>query len=160
MHTIEADLIVVGTEWIGIGFSLSATGGYRGHGQVWTLLKPTGHWSALANGLQHVLGTGQARTFSPTGLNRVALHLDRVQNEVWIEINGETVLAGFPLNDLRFSPSLAFAGVHIQTAAGSPGGQATVDNFRILSGPGIAFSDGFVTGTLTGWSTVCSNGCG
>lgn len=65
------------------------------------------------------------------------------------------------LDTLSFTPSLAFASVHIQTSAGSAAGQAKVDNFRVLSLPlHEIFEDGFESGNTSSWSAVCPASCG
>ncbi len=159
IHAIESDLVLDGTKWIGMGFSPDAAGGLWSSGTVWVLVRPTGEWSAHANGLQMTVGSGVAPTFSPSGLNHVELRYNRTTNQVRVNVNANTVLPDYQLGS--FVPSLAFADVHVQTAPGSAPGQARVDSFRVLSLPVILenplFADGFETGNTSVWSSTCTS---
>lgn len=155
LQVVEADLIVTGAEWVGLGFSLSATGGYWSHGQLWARLRPDGTYAIHADGLTHELQSGAIPGFRPAGLNHVQLRYDRTANRLSVALNGTDVLSGRRLGDppVAFTPSLAFAGFQIQTAPGTPAGQARVDNFRVFSRPDSGlFTDGFETGDLSRWS--------
>lgn len=162
VNTVEADVIVTGSDWIGIGFSLSATGGYWGHGQVWAHVGPSGTYTVYADGLAHNLKTGTIPGFQPQGLNHVLIRHNRTTNTLSVVINGSIVLFERDLDDppVSFTPSLAFAGFHAQTAAGSAAGLAKVDNFRVFSMPDTwIFFDGFESGDTLGWSTTCPPDC-
>lgn len=96
-NVVEADLILAGTDWIAVGFSLSGTSGFWGDGQVWATLSENGGWAALAHGLTHLIGTGQAPEMIPGGLNKLSVHHDRNTNEVSVNVNGNRVLNDFDL---------------------------------------------------------------
>jgi len=162
VNSVEADLIVPGSDWIGLGFSLSSTGGYWGHGQLWAHLGPSGTYTIYADALNHNLRTGTIPGFKPQGLNHLLVRHNRAENTASVVINGSTVLFERDLDDppVSFVPSLAFAGFHIQTAAGSGAGEARVDNLRVHSGPETwIFFDGFETANLSGWSSACPPDC-
>lgn len=70
-------------------------------------------------------------------------------------MNGVETMPEYFLGGLGFAPGLAYAGIQVKTASGSPGGRVGVDNFRVLSTPTSdnIFADGFEAGDLSAWSS-------
>lgn len=159
-NAVEADFILTGTNWIGLGFSLSAQGGLWGDGQVWALIRPTGSYTIYANGLDHLIAGGTCPVFHATSLNKLRVEHNRPDNLLSVFVNQVPVLLRFDLDSIPLEPSLAFASAHIQTAPGSAAGQARMDNFRVFSQPDLPFSNGFESGNTGSWSFVCASDTG
>jgi len=155
VHLVEADLLLDGVEWVAVGFSTSASGGYWTDGQVWAHLGPDGTWAAYADGLQHLLAAGSAAVVDPPRLNSLGVLYDSASNSLRVLVNGLEVMPEYLLGGLGFAPGLAYAGIQVKTASGSPGGRVGVDNFRVLSTPTSdnIFADGFEAGDLSAWSS-------
>jgi hypothetical protein len=128
---VEALVKVAGSEWIGVGFSRSATGGYWGHGQVWILLKKNGLTEIWANGTQHYLGGPQAPVFYPTGFNKMKVEYDAHSNTFSAWVNDVKLLDLYDLNLKGFKPLITHAGFHMYNGSLGTQGQMKVDNFSV-----------------------------
>lgn len=159
-NAVEADFIVTGSNWVGLGFSLSDQGGLWGDGQVWAHIRPTGSYTIYASGIDHLIATGTCPVFHSSSLNRLRIEHNRPDNLLSVLVNEAPVLQRFDLDSIGFAPSLAFATAHIQTATGSSAGQTKMDNFRVFSLPDLPFSDGFESGSTAAWSFACAGDAG
>ncbi len=138
--TVQAVVDSSQSEWIGIGFSSSATGGYWADGQVWVFLRSNGGLRVRANGTSLVLHS-ETRAAWAGGKHLLALAYDRVDKTVRAWVDGEEIL-GFAVSDLDtvgFTPNILYAGVH---AHGGPtgypsGGRAVVDDFAVSLSGGV-----------------------
>ena len=120
-------------DWVGIGFSKSATGGYWSHGQVWTLLRSNGLLGVGANGTAHTLYSGFPTAYDPDGPNRLKVEYDRVSNSVRLWLNGVPIqLANNDLDSLSFTPDITHVGIHAfkQGGFGAPY-QVFIDDFQV-----------------------------
>jgi hypothetical protein len=137
--SVEADVDVRGSEWIAVGFSLSAKGGYWAHGQVFMLLHPNGQAEVFANGTRNPgsrLGGKLAPVFYYAGYNRLKVEYDSAAKTVSAWVNGAAILNRHYLNIPGFTPNIQYAGFHIwndNNAATSP--LMKIDNFKASAQP-------------------------
>jgi hypothetical protein len=132
VSSVEADVVMAGSEWVGIGFSNRDRGGYWTHGQAWMLLRPGGGFTVFGNGTQQVLLRGRVQdylpNFNPAAWNRLRIDYDRARNAVSAWINGVLVV---DQRALSFTPNIQHAGFHLYNLATGTQGQMKLDNFVV-----------------------------
>jgi hypothetical protein len=134
LATVEADVDVRGSNWIAVGFSYSAMGGYWGHAQLCILLHPSGLAEVFANATNNLLSRQPAPVFYAAGFNKLKLEYNASAKTVSAWVNGNIVLNRYYLNIPNFSPNIQYAGFHVwndNNAATLP--QMKVDNFAASS---------------------------
>ncbi len=129
--TLEADVDPRGGEWVGMGFSRSAIGGYWTDGQVWMLLRGTGVVNVFAGGTTNLLTSVTATNFNAAGFNRLKLEVDFSRFTVSAWINGSVVLSG---QALPIVPDVHFVGFHMYHGSVSPASPQKLDNFQVQVG--------------------------
>ena len=131
--TVAATVDPTGSDWAGLGFSTSSTGGYWTDARVWAYLRPTGNLQVRASGTSHLVYSGFPSSFR-SGRNSLRLQYDKVDNRVDLWLNEVPVtLANPDLDTFGFHPAgaIAWAGFHIYKAGGHGLNAAALDDFRL-----------------------------
>lgn len=136
--TLEADVDPRGGEWVGVGFSRSAIGGYWTDGQVWMLLRTGGTVNVFANGTVHTLATVAAPSFNGAGFNHLKLEVDFSRRTVSAWVNGGVVLSN---TALPFIPEVHFVGLHLHNGTTNPASPQKLDNIQVHVGGDPPISD-------------------
>jgi len=153
-YSVEADVIVEDSEWIGIGFSNSSTLTFSVSGQVWALVRPNGAWVVrTADPIAPILAQGNILGYDPGQSHRLRLTFDKERSEASLSVDGVEV---FPPGAFATVPALEYVGFQIkQPSTASFPNQSRVDNFVVKLGGEISiFSDGFESGDTAAWSTA------
>jgi hypothetical protein len=135
--TLSADVIPPTTanpgDWSALGFAKNSaavtdSGFYSVNvGQIWMLLTKSGDYSMVAsNG--NTLATGPAPIYNASGFNHLELDYDPATHITSGRINGISVVSGFDLDTISFTPFINEAGVHLFRSTGS-----AADNLLLTS---------------------------
>jgi hypothetical protein len=137
--TLSADVIPPTTanpgDWSALGFAkdsaaVSDSGFYSANvGQIWMLLSKNGVYSMIASS-GTTLATGSAPLYNSSGFNHLELDYDPATHVTSGRINGVSVLSGFDLDTISFTPAIDEAGFHLFRSTGS-----AADNFLLSSVP-------------------------
>lgn len=138
LATLEADVDPQGGEWVGIGFSQSAIGGYWTHGQVWMLLRASGIVNVFNSGTTQLLVSTTAPSFNPSGYNHLKLEVNFALNRVSAWVNGGAVLTDAALPVV---PDVHFVGLHMHNGTASPPAPQRLDNFALNVGGSLPPSE-------------------
>lgn len=122
---VSANIDPAGSNWVGLGFSSSAQGGYWSDGQFWVLLRPAGTYKIWTDGTNASLGEGSIPNFVSGSVNLLEIEYRPASNEGLVTINGTEVLSA---TSLGFTPSIANVGVHIYSGTNNT---TTMDDFSV-----------------------------
>jgi serine protease len=122
--TFQADVNPNVSDWVGTGFARSATQPYWGWGELWILVKPTGKYTAFAQGTSSVLGSGTIPGTATNGYHQVEIHYTPSTRLATFFLNGTQVVSQV----LASAPDIQYAGFHMYVAAE---GGARLDNFEV-----------------------------
>lgn len=113
------------TNWVGLGFSATATQGLWAAGTLWVSLRPWGDYEVYIAGISVCLTKGSAPRFVPNGDNHLKIAYDSAAKTANVWINGVKVLSDAEVGD--YTPRNNFAGIgFLKTAS------ACVDDFKFV----------------------------
>lgn len=138
VYTLEADLTApvneLPADWGAIGFANNPGGTFDSGfynspvGQLWMYLAKDGSYGVVA-GAGTFLTTGLAGAaplFNATGFNHLSLNYDTSTNIASASINGTSILGGYDLDGLSFTPTISHSGFMFHRVDG-----AQIDNFSL-----------------------------
>lgn len=148
LFTVEADVTVEGSEWVGIGFSADPTLSYVNQGQIWAYISSTGKWVLrIDDPVTPKVAEGLIADFDPTISYRLRVGYNKAQGVISVKAGNAGITAELPGG---FVPNNQYVGFQLKTSSGA----TKLDNFKVIlnEGPdGTILIDGFESGDLSNW---------